>query len=181
MNPRPRAPGIKSLLVSNRGEIAIRVMRAAAELGIRKSEEHTSELQSQSNLVCRLLLEKKKKPRTRTTACNLSINSYPLLYAIQPINHSTTFRRLHRTSTTRLSIFPSALCSAYSLTPHDTSHHNALCALLKLVTGRCVVDSAFIPAAFLSRFSVRHSLCCFVYLFSLMESTSYPFFFFFFK
>src|SRR2546430_3681072 len=29
--------------------------------GQRRSEEHTSELQSQSNLVCRLLLEKKKK------------------------------------------------------------------------------------------------------------------------
>src|SRR2546427_971277 len=29
--------------------------------GRRRSEEHTSELQSQSNLVCRLLLEKKKK------------------------------------------------------------------------------------------------------------------------
>src|SRR2546427_5741906 len=28
-----------------------------------RSEEHTSELQSQSNLVCRLLLEKKKNPR----------------------------------------------------------------------------------------------------------------------
>src|SRR6266478_10032927 len=28
-----------------------------------RSEEHTSELQSQSNLVCRLLLEKKKKQR----------------------------------------------------------------------------------------------------------------------
>src|SRR2546430_11576415 len=28
--------------------------------GARRSEEHTSELQSQSNLVCRLLLEKKK-------------------------------------------------------------------------------------------------------------------------
>src|SRR5256886_6718950 len=28
--------------------------------GFRRSEEHTSELQSQSNLVCRLLLEKKK-------------------------------------------------------------------------------------------------------------------------
>src|SRR2546430_13230848 len=28
---------------------------------MRRSEEHTSELQSQSNLVCRLLLEKKKK------------------------------------------------------------------------------------------------------------------------
>src|SRR2546430_8317182 len=30
-----------------------------------RSEEHTSELQSQSNLVCRLLLEKKKKHRRR--------------------------------------------------------------------------------------------------------------------
>src|SRR2546430_5792881 len=29
--------------------------------GMTRSEEHTSELQSQSNLVCRLLLEKKKK------------------------------------------------------------------------------------------------------------------------
>src|SRR5688572_32263172 len=29
-----------------------------------RSEEHTSELQSQSNLVCRLLLEKKKKTET---------------------------------------------------------------------------------------------------------------------
>src|SRR2546430_9211994 len=29
-----------------------------------RSEEHTSELQSQSNLVCRLLLEKKKKTTT---------------------------------------------------------------------------------------------------------------------
>src|SRR2546430_13266835 len=37
---------------------------AADRAGIRaflRSEEHTSELQSQSNLVCRLLLEKKKK------------------------------------------------------------------------------------------------------------------------
>src|SRR2546430_11101312 len=33
-------------------------------LAVRRSEEHTSELQSQSNLVCRLLLEKKKKART---------------------------------------------------------------------------------------------------------------------
>src|SRR2546427_8573225 len=30
-----------------------------------RSEEHTSELQSQSNLVCRLLLEKKKKKKIR--------------------------------------------------------------------------------------------------------------------
>src|SRR2546430_7305315 len=30
-----------------------------------RSEEHTSELQSQSNLVCRLLLEKKKKKKIK--------------------------------------------------------------------------------------------------------------------
>src|SRR2546427_2808592 len=44
--------------------------RLCRELGVwanveikpaQRSEEHTSELQSQSNLVCRLLLEKKKK------------------------------------------------------------------------------------------------------------------------
>src|SRR2546427_7294336 len=33
-----------------------------------RSEEHTSELQSQSNLVCRLLLEKKKKRSTCTSS-----------------------------------------------------------------------------------------------------------------
>src|SRR2546430_6197499 len=33
----------------------------ASKFEPRRSEEHTSELQSQSNLVCRLLLEKKKK------------------------------------------------------------------------------------------------------------------------
>src|SRR5688572_32588879 len=36
--------------------------RRPGDIGIaERSEEHTSELQSQSNLVCRLLLEKKKK------------------------------------------------------------------------------------------------------------------------
>src|SRR2546430_11278080 len=37
-----------------------------------RSEEHTSELQSQSNLVCRLLLEKKKNSITRYTPCSNS-------------------------------------------------------------------------------------------------------------
>src|SRR2546430_5796821 len=39
-----------------------------------RSEEHTSELQSQSNLVCRLLLEKKKNPHGAACA---SIRGYP--------------------------------------------------------------------------------------------------------
>src|SRR2546430_12320633 len=41
---------------------AVANRHAAARPGER-SEEHTSELQSQSNLVCRLLLEKKKKKK----------------------------------------------------------------------------------------------------------------------
>src|SRR2546430_13503471 len=47
-----------------RGVEAIRRGRGGdhghGRLGVTRSEEHTSELQSQSNLVCRLLLEKKK-------------------------------------------------------------------------------------------------------------------------
>src|SRR2546430_13042273 len=35
-----------------------------------RSEEHTSELQSQSNLVCRLLLEKKKKTSSQCSSSN---------------------------------------------------------------------------------------------------------------
>src|SRR2546430_12584607 len=38
-----------------------RLRARARRTGASRSEEHTSELQSQSNLVCRLLLEKKKK------------------------------------------------------------------------------------------------------------------------
>src|SRR5260370_21146271 len=40
-------------------------LRVAREL-TRRSEEHTSELQSHLNLVCRLLLEKKKKNSCKT-------------------------------------------------------------------------------------------------------------------
>src|SRR5438270_2148714 len=39
----------------------------SAVIGRERSEEHTSELQSQSNLVCRLLLEKKKKKQIKQT------------------------------------------------------------------------------------------------------------------
>src|SRR5438552_19063181 len=45
-------------------EISGRVQRASIE---RRSEEHTSELQSPDHLVCRLLLEKKKKKNTPKT------------------------------------------------------------------------------------------------------------------
>src|SRR5690554_7276332 len=38
-----------------------RIRRRTRKIGIHRSEEHTSELQSRPHLVCRLLLEKKKK------------------------------------------------------------------------------------------------------------------------
>src|SRR2546430_13610959 len=54
------------------GALGCRVGRTGA-LGPR-SEEHTSELQSQSNLVCRLLLEKKKKTHYDSLLATALIN-----------------------------------------------------------------------------------------------------------
>src|SRR5436309_5212938 len=46
--------------------IAQAVEKRASDHGVdQRSEEHTSELQSRENLVCRLLLEKKKKTANR--------------------------------------------------------------------------------------------------------------------
>src|SRR5205807_4129833 len=53
---------IRSMSDSSAGVMAVRRLRARAFMGqsMRRLEEHTSELQSPCNLVCRLLLEKKK-------------------------------------------------------------------------------------------------------------------------
>src|SRR5258708_39922907 len=42
--------------------IPLVLLDAEERLGVERSEEHTSELQSPDHLVCRLLLEKKKRP-----------------------------------------------------------------------------------------------------------------------
>src|SRR2546430_6823945 len=52
-------------------------------MGVR-SEEHTSELQSQSNLVCRLLLEKKKK-NLATPAPEFKILYYMHIHTFIPL------------------------------------------------------------------------------------------------
>src|SRR2546430_7446779 len=44
--------------------------------GVVRSEEHTSELQSQSNLVCRLLLEKKKNNNVSHHVCVTITNTH---------------------------------------------------------------------------------------------------------
>src|SRR2546427_6481586 len=56
-----------------------------------RSEEHTSELQSQSNLVCRLLLEKKKKLQADIISLeNLSYN------VPRPLQEQQTRQHLER-------------------------------------------------------------------------------------
>src|SRR2546430_3804225 len=62
------------------------VMRSTP--GMERSEEHTSELQSQSNLVCRLLLEKKKlshHPHHRPHHAPRSVPLLPLLVQTAPL------------------------------------------------------------------------------------------------
>src|SRR5688572_32236992 len=51
---------------------ALRAQARQPTIG-KRSEEHTSELQSQSNLVCRLLLEKKKK-KMKSVSCSRDSN-----------------------------------------------------------------------------------------------------------
>src|SRR2546427_7423513 len=53
----------------------------------RRSEEHTSELQSQSNLVCRLLLEKKKSNNGISKAKNAAHMSAHIRRHAQPEVH----------------------------------------------------------------------------------------------
>src|SRR5256886_6120297 len=55
-----------------------------------RSEEHTSELQSQSNLVCRLLLEKKKN-KTIRASCEIA-NPLPVMYESPLIPSAVVFR-----------------------------------------------------------------------------------------
>src|SRR2546430_5143556 len=63
----PSKARLRTRLACRRKEQVMTTLRrstiAAVCLSAGRSEEHTSELQSQSNLVCRLLLEKKKKTK----------------------------------------------------------------------------------------------------------------------
>src|SRR5690606_40119768 len=67
---------IEYLLVSDNAALLERLLglllsgRVAGATGLSRSEEHTSELQSRENLVCRLLLEKKKKHNDSQVDCD---------------------------------------------------------------------------------------------------------------
>src|SRR5258706_923364 len=58
--------------------VALKVIKPGMD-SLRRSEEHTSELQSLTNIVCRLLLEKKKKNHIDSITediCNISSESH---------------------------------------------------------------------------------------------------------
>src|SRR2546427_3499941 len=69
---------VQDLAVDDRGQVTFTFLLSAEDPGTHgevRSEEHTSELQSQSNLVCRLLLEKKKIRHLRLRLKNLRLLS----------------------------------------------------------------------------------------------------------
>src|SRR3712207_7399276 len=51
---------VRTMMTRERGREIQRLEKLLEDAGIKRSEEHTSELQSRQYLVCRLLLEKKK-------------------------------------------------------------------------------------------------------------------------
>src|SRR5438046_7491540 len=61
LRPRLGPDGPRGTAVTRRVTLTLAVLIAACGRPRSRSEEHTSELQSLTNLVCRLLLEKKKK------------------------------------------------------------------------------------------------------------------------
>src|SRR2546427_5571100 len=85
------AGGRAALYGAERGEHRAPAPRRGAAAGQRdargdpaRSEEHTSELQSQSNLVCRLLLEKKKKEQIISAKGNASTRTSCVQWAAWP-------------------------------------------------------------------------------------------------
>src|SRR2546430_8004107 len=77
--PRQNAPGAR---IAGGYSAAVK-----GESSALRSEEHTSELQSQSNLVCRLLLEKKKKNiKSIIKTCRKSIDiTYAIRFVLFPV------------------------------------------------------------------------------------------------
>src|SRR2546428_9141952 len=81
--PRSTLFPYTTLFRSDAGRLLLRRLRGGAhrgqvhDAGHRRSEEHTSELQSRSDLVCRLLLEKKITLRAYMTALRKRVRYKP--------------------------------------------------------------------------------------------------------
>src|SRR2546421_2932047 len=81
---RSQRPDVRNSMSWSRTRILRRASKRRNDFGLR-SEEHTSELQSRSDLVCRLLLEKKKK-KTKKQRLQKRIRLDTKITAIEPVN-----------------------------------------------------------------------------------------------
>src|SRR5690242_21149791 len=73
--PRARSPTSSAAPATSRPRTPARPARCRSGAVPTRSEEHTSELQSHVNLVCRLLLEKKKKNKKQNQTNTTHIRS----------------------------------------------------------------------------------------------------------
>src|SRR5256712_3503313 len=103
--PTPRRP---AQAPRNRAR-PVRVRRGAPRRAGARSEEHTSELQSQSNLVCRLLLDTKKTVNPAATAATTAVAAAHGIPARRPspplpftLTHAPSSTAGARTSTSAL-------------------------------------------------------------------------------
>src|SRR5215204_1294881 len=97
-------------------------------LGGPRSEEHTSELQSHSDLVCRLLLEKKKMDSTQWIQKKALVKSFLTVAASEygppgPVSVGSVGRSNSRSACLRFSVFfffnDTATTEIYTLSLHD--------------------------------------------------------------
>src|SRR5256885_6782097 len=96
-----------------------RQMAACFVQGVRRSEEHTSELQSPCNLVCRLLLEKKKTTSSTASSSELAKSSVGNLSLVSFTRSSASAVDL---SSSTISASTSLLSSTQPLTWTDTTN-----------------------------------------------------------
>src|SRR2546430_4712381 len=106
----------RSRSASREHNIAFSDALSSGRLG-KRSEEHTSELQSQSNLVCRLLLEKKKHChrvlRWATTSVSAAVPSPVDRRVVAPLPRE------------HLALHPAALARHYPCTHTPLRRHTA--------------------------------------------------------
>src|SRR5256885_2961562 len=91
--------------------------KASRRSGVERSEEHTSELQSPCNLVCRLLLEKKNKRTYKTCKQKYEIKCISIVGpAILAFRHQTPWKDgYNETRSERLILRPCSLITSTSL------------------------------------------------------------------
>src|SRR2546422_1503593 len=86
------------------GDIAFRGNFASVDEDLKRSEEHTSELQSRLHLVCRLLLEKKKSSVDRKSTRLNSSHGY-ISYAVFCLKKKNKYKEICRDDIMRLHLY----------------------------------------------------------------------------